>query len=127
MVEQGTFYSGHKTSVSWARGRVNVTPRLSFEPRLSIDRVDLAEGAFTTRLFGSRVTYTVSPLMFVSTLVQYSSAGNLAAINARLRWEYRPGSELFVVWNEQRDTLGEHFPRLANRALVVKINRLLRY
>ena len=31
--------------------------------------------------------------------------------NVRLRWEYRPGSELFVVYNEERDTLAPTFPR----------------
>jgi hypothetical protein len=36
----------------------------------------------------------------------------------RLRWEYRPGSELFVVFNEDRDTLARRFPALANRALL---------
>ena len=24
--------------------------------------------------------------------------------NARVRWEYRPGSELFIVYNEERDS-----------------------
>jgi hypothetical protein len=47
--------------------------------------------------------------------------------NVRLRWEYRPGSELFVVLNEERDTLGRRYPDLANRAFVVKVNRLLRF
>ena len=89
--------------------------------------MDLVEGSFTNRLLGSRVTYTVTPLMFVSSLLQYSSASNVAAANVRLRWEYRPGSELFVVWNEQRDTLAAQFPALTNRALVVKINRLIRF
>jgi hypothetical protein len=45
----------------------------------------------------------------------------------RLRWEYRPGSEFFLVYNEQRDTLARQFPSLANRAFIVKINRLLRF
>jgi hypothetical protein len=126
-VEHGTFYSGHKTTVSWSRGRVNMTPQLSVEPRISVDRVDLAEGSFTTRLVGSRVVYTVTPMMFISTLVQYNSATNVLAANVRLRWEYRPGSELFIVWNEQRDTLSTTFPELANRAFVVKINRLFRF
>jgi hypothetical protein len=31
------------------------------------------------------------------------------------------------VWNEQRDTLSTTFPELANRAFVVKINRLFRF
>ena len=26
VVEHGTFYSGHKTSFSWTRGRANMTP-----------------------------------------------------------------------------------------------------
>jgi hypothetical protein len=45
----------------------------------------------------------------------------------RLRWEYQPGSELFIVFNEERDTLAPRFPRLQNRALIVKINRLFRF
>ena len=126
-VEQGTFYNGHKTSFLWNQGRVKLTSQFAVEPRISVDRVELLEGSFTTQLFGSRVTYTMTPLMFVSALVQYSSTANALAANVRLRWEYRPGSELFVVWNEQRDTRGERFPALASRALVVKINRLLRF
>jgi hypothetical protein len=126
-VEHGTFYSGHKTVLDVGRGRMNLTPQLSIEPRLSITWVDLLEGSFATRLVGSRVTYTMSPLMFASALLQYNSCSNAVAANVRLRWEYQPGSELFVVFNEQRDTLASRFPTLANRALIVKINRLLRF
>ena len=49
------------------------------------------------------------------------------SVNARLRWEYRPGSELFVVYNEERDTLRPSFPGLLNRAFIVKVNRLFRF
>jgi hypothetical protein len=35
-------------------------------------------------------------MMFVSALVQYNSAIEHASASVRLRWEYRPGSELFV-------------------------------
>ena len=51
--------------------------------------------------------------MFVSALIQYNSANNALSSNIRLRWEYQPGSELFVVYNEQRDTLTpERYPEL---------------
>ena len=73
------------------------------------------------------MTYTVTPLMFTSALVQYNNATSSVSVNARFRWEYRPGSELFVVYNEERDTWGRRFPDLANRALIVKINRLFRF
>ncbi len=126
-VEQGRFYDGDKTTVAWSRGRVNVTPQLSVEPRISVDRVSLIQGSFTSRLVGARVTSTMTPLMFVSALVQYNSTSNLLAANVRFRWEYHPGSELFVVFNEQRDTRRSGFPDLANRAFIVKVNRLFRF
>ena len=125
--EYGTFFSGHKTAISLSRGRLEITPQLSVEPTFSVNWVDLAEGSFTTRLVGSRVTYTMTPLMFTSVLVQYNTASNVVTANVRLRWEYQPGSELFVVYNEERDTLSRRFPDLVNRALIVKINRLFRF
>jgi hypothetical protein len=47
--------------------------------------------------------------------------------NVRLRWEYRPGSEFFLVLNEQRDTTSARFPDLVNRSVIVKFNRLVRF
>jgi len=124
--EFGTFYSGHRMSLSAARGRVPITNQLSIEPSYSLNRVRLVEGEFTTHLLGSRVTYTVTPLMFVSALLQYNSDTDAISTNARFRWEYRPGSELFVVYNEERNTLTHRVPSLNNRAFIVKINRLFR-
>ena len=127
LAEHGTFYSGHKTGLTITRGRASVTDRLSVEPLFSINWIDLAEGAFTTRLVGTRVTYTMTPLMFTSALVQYNSSLNAVSANVRFRWEYQPGSELFVVYNEDRDTTTRRFPGLRNRAFVVKFNRLFRF
>ncbi|MQA29197.1 MAG: hypothetical protein GEU82_05065 [Luteitalea sp.] len=124
--EHGTFYNGHKTAFTLTQGRMNLSPQLSIEPTYSLNRVKLVEGAFVTHLLGSRVTHTMTPLMFASALLQYNSASHAVGVNVRLRWEYQPGSELFVVFDEQRDTLGARFPELANRALVVKITRLFR-
>jgi hypothetical protein len=65
--------------------------------------------------------------MFASALLQDNSTNHVVSANARLRWEYAPGSELFVVWNEERDTVAPRFPDLANRSFIVKVNRLLRF
>ena len=126
-LESGSFYSGHRTAVGVGSGRLSFSPQLSIEPSLSINWVDLPEGAFTTRLVGSRVTYTMTPRMFASALLQYNTSNNTLAANVRLRWEYRPGSELFIVYNEQRDTLTPRFPDISNRAFLFKINRLFRF
>jgi hypothetical protein len=104
-LEHGTFYGGRKTTVNAGRARMNIDARLSIEPAYSVNRVSLAQGDFTTHLAGARITYTMTPLMFVSALVQYNSAANAVSTNARFRWEYGPGSELFIVYNEERNTL----------------------
>ena len=123
----GTFYNGRKTTLQVAQGRLPITNQLAIEPTYSFNKVSLVEGRFTTHLVGSRVTYTMTPLMFVSALMQYNSEFNSVSTNARLRWEYQPGSELFVVYNEERNTLTRSFPSLNNRALIVKFNRLFRF
>ena len=127
LIEFGEFFSGTKTAVSVGQGRVSITPQMSAEPVYSINWVDLAEGAFTTHLVGTRATYTVTPWMFTSALVQYNSSIDALSANVRFRWEYQPGSELFVVFNEERDTSVRRHPELTNRSFVVKINRLFRF
>ncbi len=42
-------------------------------------------------------------------------------------WEYRPGSDLFIVYNEGRDTLAHGSPGLKNRSVAAKFTRLMRY
>lgn len=124
--ETGTFYNGRKTAFGLAAGRVNFSPRFSVEPTYSVNWVDLTEGQFTSQLFGSRMTFTSTPFMFTSALLQYNSDTHSLSTNVRFRWEYRPGSELFIVYNDERDTFARAFPDLTNRAFIIKINRLFR-
>ncbi len=129
-VRTGSFWSGDSTSVGLSRGRIEVTPQLSVEPSLSFNWVHLPEGAFTTSLSRVRVNYSVTPRMFFSGLLQHNSSGNTFSTNIRLRWEYSPGSELFVVYTEDRDTdpfLPDRRTELRNRGFVVKMNRLFRF
>ena len=125
-LERGAFYGGRRTTLGISRGRVNVTSRLSAEPFYTVNWIDIPQEAFTTHLLGSRVTYSISPLIFGSALAQYNSSTRTVALNVRLRWEYQPGSELIVVYNEQRDTLGRPSVDGTSRALIIKINRLFR-
>jgi hypothetical protein len=66
--------------------------------------------------------------MFASALLQYSSSDRTFSSNLRFRWEYRPGSEFFLVWTDEHDTFqARPETRLRNRAFVAKITRLLRF
>jgi Domain of unknown function (DUF5916)/Carbohydrate family 9 binding domain-like len=125
--DQGTFYNGNRRSIALSTARLEVTPQLSIEPSFSVNDVSLVEGSFTATVVRSRLTYTVTPRMYVSGIVQYSSTTTSAGTNVRFRWEYRPGSELFVVYTDDYDTeTPQGAEGLRNRALVVKVNRLFR-
>ena len=127
--DTGSFYSGTKQAAGF-RGRLELTPRFAVEPNLSFNWVDLPEGAFTNTVIGNRGTYTISPRMFVSALVQYTSSTTSVLTNVRLRWEYSPGSEMFVVYSEGRDTqplAPVHGVPLENRGLAIKLTKLLRF
>ena len=125
--ETGTFYSGTRQSLALNTARVELTPRFSVEPSFSVNWVDLLEGSFTASVARARTTFTVTPRMYVSGIVQYNSTNTSVGSNVRFRWEYQPGSEIFVVYTDDynTDTLPSADP-LRNRALVVKVNRLFR-
>jgi hypothetical protein len=119
----GSFYDGTLHELSW-RSRIEFSPQIYAEPTVSWNDVDSPFGAGNNNLLSNRVTYTMSPRMFLSALVQYQSRTDAIATNARLRWEYRPGSELFVVYNDGRTTLTRGFPDIQNRSFVIKVTRL---
>ena len=125
--DRGEFFGGHKTGIGFFQPRVSMGSQFSVQPSMSVNWITLPQGAFASKLASTRLTYTVTPRMFVSALMQYNSANDSLGTNVRLRWEYRPGSELFLVYTDERDTLTPRFPGLENRAFVVKFNRLFRF
>ena len=129
--QHGEFFAGDITAVGYSRGLIEVSRQFAVEPSVSWNRITLPQGNFTARVATTRLTYTFTPRMFASALLQYNSTNNLLSTNVRLRWEYQPGSELFVVYNDQRDTFmnlrNRGFPMLENRAFVVKLTRQFRF
>ncbi len=125
-LQVGEYYDGDITTVGYSQGRLAITKRFSVEPSFSVSHVELPTGEFTTKVVRSRVDYGFSPRMFASALLQYSSTDNTFSSNLRYRWEYRPGSEFFVVWTDEHDTRPNSIG-LRNRAFVVKVTRLLRF
>jgi hypothetical protein len=60
-------------------------------------------------------------------VAQGIARNNTLSSSLRFRWEYRPGSELFVVYSDGRDTSARGFPTLQNRTVALKHTRLFRY
>ncbi|MGI9627075.1 MAG: DUF5916 domain-containing protein [Longimicrobiales bacterium] len=122
----GGFFDGSIRSITVNQGRMVVTERLSLEPGISVNRLTLPSGESTQTVGRLRSDYAFTPRVFASALIQYNSASNTLSSNLRFRWEYRPGSELFVVWTDERDSRAQG-TGLRSRALVFKATRLLRY
>jgi Domain of unknown function (DUF5916) len=125
-LETGSFYDGKRTGISTGRARVEITPQLSVEPTITVNWVDLPTGSFTTALLSTRTTFSISPRMSAAALLQYNSDAATFNTNVRFRWEYRPGSDFFVVYTDNRDTTVRGFPEIRNRGFVVKLTRLFR-
>ena len=126
-VQAGQFYNGTIAALTVSGARLSVTPQLSVEPSVSINRVELPVGRFTAEVLRARTDFAFTPRMFAGGLVQYSSTDRTFSSNLRFRWEYRPGSEFFVVYTDERDTTAHALTGLRNKALVVKVNRLWQF
>ena len=125
-LEWGDFYDGRITSIGINQGRVVVSNHLSLEPGASLNLIDLPSGESNQTVLRLRADYAFTPRMFVSALAQHNTDGSTFSSNVRFRWEYRPGSELFVVWTDERDT-SRGGTGLRNRALAIKLTRLFRF
>lgn len=124
--EIGGFYGGDRRTATF-RGRVSLADRLAVEPIISVNWIDLPHVKTTTSVVGQRTLYTMTPRMFITALMQYASTAKTLSANVRFRWEYQPGSELFVVYTEGRDVFTVRDLPLQTRGFVVKINKLFRY
>ena len=121
----GRFYDGTRTEAGYS-GRVTLLPQFAMEPSVSLAWVRLPYGDFDARLLANRVTWTPTTRLFVSSLMQFNVDAKTLSSSVRLRWEYRLGSDLFVVYSDGRDT-SRGSAALLNRTLAVKATRMLRF
>jgi len=117
----GTYYNGHLNEAR-IRMTYRASERLSFNFSEQWNRFRLgattdtagttvlpdAAGRFSV-LFGSfQTNYSFSRFLTLSTLIQMNTSNNQAAsANIRLRWNYRPDSDLYVIY-----TAGQRFASL---------------
>ena len=119
------FYGGTRRNFTWAAG-VRASSRLSGEVQYNRNDVKMPWGNFLVNLTSMRVDYTFSPRMTIRSLTQYNSATHEVSNNIRYNFIHRPGSDLYVVYNELRQTgLATDVFAPKDRQLVLKMNYLL--
>lgn len=115
----GDFYGGSRRYVrlgpAWRPASL-----LSFETTYEWNDVELPQGAFTTHVVNARMNVNLSNRLLTTTVAQYDSASRRNVLYVRLNYIYRPGDDLFVVYN-QADDRGRGSQNRPDRALMVKM------
>ena len=88
--------------------------------------VKMPWGDFLVNLAILRVDYALSPRATVRSLTQYNSLTHEVTNNVRFNFIYRPGSDIYIVYNDLQQTgLPQAVFAPSDRQLVVKMNYLL--
>src|SRR5229473_589112 len=105
----GSYYNGHLNEARVrATYRANERISFSFSEEWDRFRLPVPGGNFSVVVGGFQTNYSFSRFLTLSALIQMDTANTQAAsANIRLRWNYRPDSDLYVVY-----TAGQRFASL---------------
>jgi Domain of unknown function (DUF5916)/Carbohydrate family 9 binding domain-like len=119
------FYDGTRQTLTAAAG-VRASSRLSAELQFNRNDVKMPWGDFLVNLTTMRVDYTFSPRMTIRSLTQYNTSTHDISNNIRFNFIHRPGSDLYVVYNDLSQTgLPADIFGKKDRQLVVKATYLM--
>lgn len=93
----GTFYSGRRRDLS---GTLNLRPRrgILLALRGQFNRIELAEGKFSTKILRSVINTQFSPSVSISNNIQFDSVSRVLGWQSRFRWIVKPGNDIYFVW-----------------------------
>jgi hypothetical protein len=118
---KGGFYNGNR--LQGTNGlTVRASKYLSLRTDWTLNDVSLPGGKFKVNVLRQRVNVAFSPNLFWNTFVQYNDSDDLMSLNSRLNWIYRPGADIFLVYNQEWETGQGTLP--ADRAIILKFTYL---
>ena len=124
-VAPNQFYDGTRLTITAAAG-IRASSRFATELQYNRNDVKMPWGNFLVNLSTLRVDYTFSPRMTIRSLTQYNTSTHEVTNNVRFNFIYRPGSDLYVVYNDLSQTgLPADIFGKQDRQLVVKMTYLL--
>ena len=93
---------GGRLLTSSTMATINGGPHLTLGLGLTHNEVELPLGHFRADLLAARVGVAFTTKLFLNTLVQVNTLDRAVSANVRFNYIYRPGSDFYVVLNEQR-------------------------
>ncbi|MGE0812080.1 MAG: DUF5916 domain-containing protein [Vicinamibacterales bacterium] len=123
-VTAGGFFDGDRRSL-----QTNFTWKfmrgLGVTAAYTANWVDLPAAAFTTHVVSSRVQYSPRNDLAFLTLFQYNHDTRQVSSNVRVNWIPKPGTDVFLVYNETDLSRGQLAP--ITRSLTLKVNYLFQF
>jgi hypothetical protein len=119
----GDFYNGYRRGYSVGT-TVRANQHFNVSGNVQFNDIELPQGAFTTTLITGRVNYFLNTKVFLNALLQYNTDARQWSSNVRFNVIHRPLSDIFLVYNERRDSrTGD----MIDRALVAKMTYLIAF
>ena len=122
-ISYGDFYEGERTSSS-ITVPIRGSKRFQTDTSWIYNDIDLPQGAFEINLVQQRFDVSFTPDLRVNAIAQYNDAAETLGINLRFNWIYRPGADLFVVYNENWTAPTLSRLETSRRQLIVKFTYL---
>jgi len=96
------FWGGDRFSTSFNPNFI-ISDKLSVRIEYEFDDISLPQGQLTTHLVNSIFRYNFSNEWLTTTTLQFDSSEDLYNLNFRLNYIYRPGDDVFLVFNRTSD------------------------
>ena len=98
----GGFFSGKRKNTDTTL-RYRFGDRFTSEVISKYNDVSLPEGDFITHLIRSRITYAITPKIYIQSLLQYNNQSDQYSMNWRFIWQQSAATGLYVVYNQSQD------------------------
>ncbi len=121
----GDFYDGSSTAFT-ASVSVRASRYFRTETTWVRSDVSLPVGDFDFDVVRQRLELSFTPDLSLNGILQYNSVSEVFGANLRLRWTYRPGSDLYVVYNENWNSPSFSDLETRDRQVIVKMTYLFR-
>ena len=116
----GDFFDGEKLTSSFAL-RLRLSKYWRTETLWVRNDVELPQGDFVASIYRQSFDVSFHPDMRINALVQFNDATDFLGANLRFNWTYRPGSDLYVVYNQNWDAVSFGRRETQSRQLIVKL------
>jgi len=119
----GDFYDGDRLSGSLTL-RLRPNRYLRSETTWEVNDIELSAGQFTANIVRERLAVAITPRLLSNLFLQYNDLTEEVSLNFRFNWIYRPGADLFVVYNQTWDAPSLSDLERRDRQLIVKFTYL---